>query len=208
MALAVGQDFKARWLKAPEHVRQVFLDDLERVKDLLSPHTELNSWQQREQLAEKRSVQRIEDAYAQRKAELLEQQRLRQQQALEAALAHKRAEEQNRLALLEKEEQQRQELETKTLQILQQQIDRELEQQLQRYQRSAQAVQSPQALLERHPLLQQDPSTLSAIDNLRLRLELEAESLIEQATTAFRAKLHLAAQEEISFLIQQQEKSN
>lgn len=206
MALVVGQDFKARWLKAPEQVRQVFLDDLERIKDLLSPHTDMHSWQQREQLAQQKSAQRIEHAYAERKAELVEAQRLQRQQALEASLAAKRAEEHARLVLLEKEEQQRQLIEEKTLHILQQQLQNEMQQHLQRY--AIPSMPSSSTTLsndfsQRLARLESSTETLNAKDNLRLRLELEAESLIEQATTAFRAKLHLAAQEEIDYLIAQ-----
>ncbi|HFF5136832.1 TPA: hypothetical protein ACGDMP_002861, partial [Acinetobacter baumannii] len=41
----------------------------------------------------------------------------------------------------------------------------------------------------------------SELESVRVRLELEAESLIEQAVTVFRAKLHAAAQEEIEYIL-------
>ena len=45
MALNVGQDFKKRWLDTPEAVRQTFVDDLNRICDLLSPVTvSLTGW--------------------------------------------------------------------------------------------------------------------------------------------------------------------
>lgn len=36
---------------------------------------------------------------------------------------------------------------------------------------------------------------------MRVRLELEAESMIEQAVTVFRAKLHAIAQDEIEYIL-------
>jgi len=42
---------------------------------------------------------------------------------------------------------------------------------------------------------------LSELQSVRLRLELEAETLIEQAVTVFRAKLHQASQEEIDYIL-------
>ena len=46
-----------------------------------------------------------------------------------------------------------------------------------------------------------DDQIPSELESLRLRLELEADSLIEQAVTVFRAKLHTAAQEEIEYIL-------
>ena len=46
-----------------------------------------------------------------------------------------------------------------------------------------------------------DDQILSELESVRVRLELEAESLIEQAVTVFRAKLHAAAQEEIEYIL-------
>ena len=46
-----------------------------------------------------------------------------------------------------------------------------------------------------------DDQILSELESLRIRLELEAENLIEESVTAFRAKLHVAAQEEIEYIL-------
>ncbi len=86
MALNVGPDFKQRWLNVPEAVRQTFIDDLSRICDILKPEQE--------------SERKIEEAYAQRKAELIEAARIRRQLALEQALADKRAAEQAAIAQL------------------------------------------------------------------------------------------------------------
>ena len=46
-----------------------------------------------------------------------------------------------------------------------------------------------------------DTEMLSELDSVRLRLELEAETLIEQAVTVFRARLHQASKEEIDYVL-------
>jgi hypothetical protein len=43
---------------------------------------------------------------------------------------------------------------------------------------------------------------------VRLRLELEAETLIEHAVTSFRAKLHAVAQDEIEYILKNSNFSN
>lgn len=43
MALNVGQDFKKRWLNAPEAVRQTYQEDLARICDLLLPQTSIQA---------------------------------------------------------------------------------------------------------------------------------------------------------------------
>jgi len=75
VALNVGQDFKKRWLNAPEAVRQTYQDDLARICDLLLPQTPIQTWTQHEENAQQRSQQRIDQAYADLKAELIEQAR-------------------------------------------------------------------------------------------------------------------------------------
>lgn len=91
MALNVGPDFKQRWLNVPDAVRQAFIDDLSRVCDVLKPETGLHSWIEQDQRAQAVSTQRIEQAYADLKAQLIEEARIRKQQALEKSLADKRA---------------------------------------------------------------------------------------------------------------------
>src|SRR5690606_11804909 len=94
VALNVGPDFKQRWLNVPEAVRQTFIDDLARICDVLQPETSLQEWLQHDQQQQQESERKVEAAYAQRKAELIEEARIRKQKALEKALADKRAEEQ------------------------------------------------------------------------------------------------------------------
>jgi hypothetical protein len=64
---------------------------LARICDLLLPQTLIQTWNYHEEKAQQLSEQRIEQAYVDLKAELIEQARIRKQQALENALAEKRA---------------------------------------------------------------------------------------------------------------------
>ena len=91
MALNVGQDFKQRWLDVPEAVRQAFIDDLHRVCNVLKPETNIQKWLEKDELAQQQSFETIERAYVERKAQLIEDARLRHQRALEQSLAQKRA---------------------------------------------------------------------------------------------------------------------
>ncbi len=76
-----------------------------RICDILKPETSLEEWQSRDQRLQQESERKIEAAYAQRKAELIEEARIRKQLALEKALAEKRAEEQAYQEQLRHEEQ-------------------------------------------------------------------------------------------------------
>ena len=91
MALNVGPDFKERWLDVPDAVRQAFLDDLQRICAVLKPETNIQKWLEKDAQAQQHSDEKIEQAYAERKAQLIEAARLRRQQALEHSLAKKRA---------------------------------------------------------------------------------------------------------------------
>src|SRR5690606_20375137 len=91
VALNVGPDFKQRWLNVPEAVRQTFIDDLGRICDVLQPENNIEQWLEQDQKQQALSFERIEAAYAERKAQLIEEARIRKQQALEQALAKKRA---------------------------------------------------------------------------------------------------------------------
>ena len=104
MALNVGPDFKQRWLNVPDSVRQAFIDDLSRVCDVLKPETGLHSWIEQDQRAQAVSTQRIEQAYADLKAQLIEEARIRKQQALEKSLADKRAAQEAYAESLKKDE--------------------------------------------------------------------------------------------------------
>ena len=91
VALNVGPDFKQRWLDAPEAVRQTFMDDLNHICDLLQPNTQTQLWLAADQKAQDQAQQIIEQAYADLKARLIEEARIRRQLALEKSLAEKRA---------------------------------------------------------------------------------------------------------------------
>jgi len=73
VALNVGQDFKKRWLNAPEAVRHAYQQDLARICDLLEPQTPIQLWVLNDEKAQLESQQNIEQAYADLKAELIEQ---------------------------------------------------------------------------------------------------------------------------------------
>ncbi len=64
-----------------------------RICDLLEPQTPIQLWVLNDEKAQLESQQNIEKAYADLKAELIEQARIRRQLALEKALADKRAKE-------------------------------------------------------------------------------------------------------------------
>ena len=68
MALNVGRDFKQRWLNVPEAVRQTFIDDLGRICDVLQPDSNVQQWLEHDQKRQALSFERIETAYAERKA--------------------------------------------------------------------------------------------------------------------------------------------
>ena len=191
MALNVGQDFKKRWLNAPEAVRQTYQDDLARICDLLLPHTSNQIWSQQEEQAQQQSQQRIEQAYADLKAELIEQARIQKQQALEKALAEKRHAEAAYAAQLQADEIQQFEQQTQNLMALREHIHQEIEKQTARYQPNP----------EPSSTTVHDQEILSELESVKVRLELEAESLIEQAITVFRAKLHTIAQDEINYIL-------
>ena len=70
VALNVGQDFKQRWLEAPEAVRQAYLDDLHRIFDILKPEVQLQAWIERDKQEQQKSLQKIDVAYAELKAKL------------------------------------------------------------------------------------------------------------------------------------------
>ncbi|WP_293738421.1 hypothetical protein [uncultured Acinetobacter sp.] len=199
MALNVGQDFKKRWLNTPEAVRQTYQEDLARICDLLLPQTQIQTWIQLEEKAQLRSQQRIDQAYANLKAELIEQARIRKQLALEKALEEKRAAQAAYAAQLQADELNQFEQQTENLVALRQHIDQEIAQQTERYQANPEQPSIDYAQAQRVRI--DDQQILSELESVRVRLELEAESLIEQAVTVFRAKLHALAQDEIDYIL-------
>ena len=199
MALNVGQDFKKRWLNTPETVRQTYQEDLARICDLLLPQTQIQTWMQHEEKAQQRSQQRIDQAYADLKAELIEQARVRKQLALEKALAEKRAAEAAYAAQLQADEEQQFEQQTESLIVLRRHLDQEIAQQTERYQPNPEQPSIDYAQAQ-HMVIK-DEQIQSELESVRVRLELEAESMIEQAVTVFRAKLHAIAQDEIDYIL-------
>ncbi|ENW78935.1 hypothetical protein F909_03252 [Acinetobacter sp. ANC 3929] len=206
MALNVGQDFKKRWLNAPETVRQTYQDDLSRICDLLLPQTLTQTWMQHEENAQQLSQQRIDQAYADLKAELIEQARIRKQLALEKALEEKRAAEAAYAAQLQADEARQFEQQTENLLALRGHIDQEIAQQTERYQTNPEQPSIDYAQAQR--VVIDDQQILSELESVRVRLELEAEGLIEQAVTVFRAKLHALAQDEIDYILKNSEFSD
>jgi len=206
VALNVGQDFKKRWLNAPEAVRQTYQEDLARICDLLLPQTSIQTWTQNEENAQQRSQQRIDQAYADLKAELLEQARIRKQLALEKALEEKRAAEAAYAAQLQADEARQFEQQTENLLALRGHIDQEIAQQTERYQTNPEQPSIDYARGQRIAI--DDQQILSELESVRVRLELEAEGLIEQAVTVFRAKLHALAQDEIEYILKNSEFSD
>ena len=206
MALNVGQDFKNRWLNTPETVRQTYQEDLARICDLLLPQTLIQTWNYHEEKAQQLSEQRIEQAYVDLKAELIEQARIRKQQALENALAEKRAADAAYAAQLHADEVRQFEQQTENLLALRQHIDLEITQQTDRYQANSEHPSINYA--QPRPMQIEDQQILSELESVRLRLELEAETLIEQAVTTFRAKLHTLAQDEIDYILKNSDFSN
>ncbi|MDY6482708.1 hypothetical protein SKM54_09660 [Acinetobacter faecalis] len=193
VALNVGQDFKQRWLEAPEAVRQAYLDDLHRIFDILKPEVQLQAWIERDKQEQQKSLQKIDVAYAELKAKLIEEARIRHQQALEKKLEDKRAEEAAFAKQLQLDEERKFAEQAKELQIIRQDLVQETQSYTNRYEKNPKNIADNLSV--------KDSEMLSELDSVRIRLELEAESLIEQAVTVFRAKLHAATQEEIEYIL-------
>nr|WP_218949849.1 MULTISPECIES: hypothetical protein [unclassified Acinetobacter] len=197
VALNVGPDFKQRWLNTPEAVRQTFIDDLSRICEVLKPETAVEEWLVRDQQLQKESERKIEAAYAQRKAELIEEARIRRQRALEKALAEKRAEEQAYAEQLRRDEERKFAEQTRKLAEMRHMLDTEVQDYAARYQKN------PDQVLDfaKGRLNIDDTQILSELESLRLRLELEAETVIEQTINTLREKLRAAAKEEIDYIL-------
>ena len=194
MALNVGPDFKQRWLNVPEAVRQTFIDDLARICDVLQPETSLQEWLERDQQLQKESERKIEAAYAQRKAELIEEARIRKQQALEKSLADKRAQEQTYIEQMKLDEERKYAEQTRTLELLRDSLNAEVLNYAARFEQN-QILHSAQIKID-------DSEILSELESTRLRLELEAETAIEETLLQLRNRLRAAAREEIDYILQ------
>jgi hypothetical protein len=181
----------------PEAVRQTFIDDLGRICDVLKPESSTQQWLEQDQKQQALSFQRIETAYAERKAQLIEEARIRKQQALERALEKKRAEQHAYAEQLKQDELRQYAEQTQTLALIRQTIDRDTLTYTSRYHKNPES--SPFNFAK--GLSVPDNQMLSELESVRVRLELEVETQIEQAVSAFRAKLQAAAQEEIDYIL-------
>jgi hypothetical protein len=198
VTLNVGQDFKKRWLDTPEAVRQTFVDDLNRICDLLSPKTDVQQWLSNDQREMQVAQLKVEQAYADLKAQLIEEARVRKQLALEKALAEKRAQQDAYNLELQKDETQQYEQQTVNLQNLRQQIDLEISTYSEKYTKNP---DTPATDYANGQFAIADAQITSELESVRLRLELEAETLIEQAVDALRSKLQTAAKDEIEYIL-------
>lgn len=199
MTINVGQDFKKRWLKAPEVVRQAFLDDLTRISNLLQPDTNIQNWIDFDKRSQQVAHVKIEQAYADEKARLIEEERLRKQQALEASLEKKRAQQQAFAQSLLQDEAEQFRQQTESLEQLRTVIDAEILGYSRRYHENTPVELSKTLQVKQRD----DQTTLSGIETLRLRLELEAESVIEENLSILKQKLKIAATEEIELILKQ-----
>lgn len=198
MALNVGHDFKKRWLDAPEAVRQTFKEDLARICDLLQPQTPIQLWIEQDQQQQQHAHEKIEQAYAELKAELIEQARIRKQKALEHSLSQKREQHAQQIAALYADEVYQQQQQTHALMALRSQLHEEIEQLAARYSRNPEQATIDYSRSSRIS----DSQIVSELESVRLRLELEADTLIEEAVNGFRAQLRKAAQDEIDYILQ------
>ena len=198
MTLNVGSDFKQRWLTAPQAVRQTFMDDLHRICEVLQPETQLHHWIAEDQRAQQQSHEKIEQAYAELKARLIEEARQRRQLALEKKLEQQRAEQAAYAAQLQQDEAQRFAEQTQVLELMRQSLDQEISNYTARYEQNPEL---PGVTFNQAVTAVSDDKITSELESVRLRLELEAETQIEQAVTIFRARLHAAAQEEIDYIL-------
>ena len=198
MTLNVGSDFKQRWLTAPQAVRQTFMDDLHRICEVLQPETQLHHWIAEDQRAQQQSHEKIEQAYAELKARLIEEARQRRQLALEKKLEQQRAEQAAYAAQLQQDEAQRFAEQTQVLELMRQSLDQEISNYTARYEQNPEL---PTVTFNQAVTAVSDDKIASELESVRLRLELEAETQIEQAVTIFRARLHAAAQEEIDYIL-------
>jgi hypothetical protein len=197
VTINVGQDFKKRWLKAPDAVRQAFIDDLSRISDLLEPKTQLDLWLDQDNRAKQVAQLKTEQAYAAEKARLIEAARVRKQLALEKSLADKRAQQEAYNQQLIQDEYLKFQQQTESLTQLKSLIDTEINLHTEKYDQVKPTIHKAPVKLD--ALAQTNIS--NDLDTIRLRLELEAETMIDDALKLFREKLKVAAEEEINLII-------
>ena len=207
MALNVGENFTQRWLATPEAVRQTFCDELNHICDLLDSTEHISKWQYQDAVLQQKNKKVIERAYAELEQQILAEQarlaeeRKRQRQAeLEHALAEKRALEAKQVAELEAQEQQQAQHQDAYLQ----QLAQELHQQSTSSNLDSLRKFNTQDVKQFNSIQHHDAPPTSEHQDLRTRLELEAEFYIEQTLQQLKTKLQAAAQEEIALIMAQQ----
>ena len=196
MTLNVGQGFKQRWLDAPEALRQGMLDELYRVCDLLTSDLTVEQWNDHDQRAMQIAQLSIEQAYATQKADLIETARVHKQQKLEQSLAKKRSQQQHYAEQLQYDEVKQFQQQSQDLKAIAEQVAEDSLRYSARYQFNKIPTTSYSAPLNQST----QQRVIEEIETIRLRLELEAETLIEDAFNAFKDKLKSAVQEEIEFI--------
>jgi hypothetical protein len=211
VALNVGENFTQRWLTAPEAVRQTFSDELNHICELLDSNEHITKWQYQDAVLQQKNKKIIERAYVELKQQILEEQaRLAE---LEQALAEKRALEAKQVAELEAQEQRQAQHQNAYLQ----QLAHELQQQstasnfdnqrkfdtqnIKQFNRSENHAVTSAVIAEQYAPVPE----ITEHQDLRTRLELEAEFYIEQTLQQLKAKLQAAAQEEIELILSQQQ---
>lgn len=199
MALNLGQDFKKRWLDTPETVRQTYLDDLNRICDLLTPESNIQTWIDNDKRAMQVAQLKVEQTYADLKAQLIEEARIRKQLALEQSLAEKRALQQKYNQQLLDDEVRQFQQQTVSLAALREDIQTETSAYTAHY---TENPKTPATDYANNHFQIADHQIMSELDSVRLRLELEAETFIEQAVQNFRAKLKTASDEEIAYILE------
>lgn len=208
MALNVGENFTQRWLAAPEAVRQTFSDELNHICELLDSNEHITKWQYQDAVLQQKNKKIIERAYAELKQQILAEQarlaeeRKRQRQAaLEQALAEKRALEAKQVAELEAQEQQQAQYQDAYLQ----QLAQELHQQSTSSNLDSLRKFNTQDVKQFNSIQHHEAPPTAEHQDLRTRLELEAEFYIEQTLQQLKTKLQAAAQEEIELILSQQQ---
>ncbi|WP_374294329.1 hypothetical protein [Acinetobacter sp.] len=208
MALNVGENFTQRWLATPEAVRQTFCDELNHICDLLDSTEHISKWQYQDAVLQQKNKKVIERAYAELEQQILAEQarlaeeRKRQRQAeLEHALAEKRALEAKQVAELEAQEQQQAQHQDAYLQ----QLAQELHQQSTSSNLDSLRQFNTQDVKQFNSIQHHDAPPTAEHQDLRTRLELEAEFYIEQTLQQLKTKLQAAAQEEIELILSQQQ---
>ena len=207
MALNVGENFTQRWLATPEAVRQTFCDELNHICDLLDSTEHISKWQYQDAVLQQKNKKVIERAYAELEQQILAEQarlaeeRKRQRQAeLEQALAEKRALEAKQVAELEAQEQQQAQYQDAYLQ----QLAQELHQQSTSSNLDSLRKFNTQDVKQFNSIQHHEAPPTAEHQDLRTRLELEAEFYIEQTLQQLKTKLQAAAQEEIALIMAQQ----